>query len=69
MCCTKVSAERCQSKRISHTKDCNEEIEEENETENHVLTSNKNLIYKSYLNDIKTTCQQAIHCTMFFFVN
>jgi len=52
----RVSAERCQSKRISHIKDCDEEIEEENKTENHVLTSDKNLIYKPYLNDIKTTC-------------
>ena len=25
-------------------------------TENHVSTSNKNLIYKSYLNNMKTTC-------------
>jgi len=37
--------------------------------ENHVSTSNKNLIHKSYLNNMKTTCQQAIHCTMFFFIN
>ena len=56
MCHTRVSAERCQSKRISHTRDCDEEVEEENKTENHILTSNKNLIYKSYLNDMKTTC-------------
>jgi len=27
---TRVSAERCQSKRISCTKDCNEEVEEVN---------------------------------------
>jgi len=52
----RVSAERCQSKRISCTRDYDEEIEEENETENHVLTSNKNLIYKSYLNNMKITC-------------
>jgi len=39
------------------------------ETENHMLTSNKNLIYKSYLNNMKTTCWQAIHCIMFFFTN
>ncbi len=69
MCCMRVSAERCQSKRISHIKGCNEGIEEENKTENHVLTSDKNLIYKPYLNDIKTTCSQAIHCTMFFLTN
>jgi len=29
-CCTRVSAERCQSKRISCTRDCDEEIEEVN---------------------------------------
>jgi len=52
----RVSAEKRQSKRVSCTKACDEEIEEENKTENHVLTSNKNLIYKSYLNDIKITC-------------
>ncbi len=38
-------------------------------TENHMLTSNKNLIYKPYLNNIKTTCWQAIHCMTFFLTN
>jgi len=52
----RVSAEKCQSKRISHTRGCDEEVEEENKTENHMLTSNKNLIYKPYLNNIKITC-------------
>ncbi len=56
MCHTKVSAEKCQSKRISHTRDCDEVVKEENETENLVLISNKNLIYKPYLNNIKITC-------------
>jgi len=69
MCHTRVSAERCQSKKISHTKGCDEEVEEENKTENHVSIRNKNLIYKPYLNNMKITCQQAIHCTMFFLAN
>jgi len=38
-------------------------------TKNYMLTSDKNLIYKSYLNNIKITCWQAIHCTMFFLIN
>jgi len=43
MCHTRVSAERCQSKRTSHMRDCDEEVEEVN---CHLIVQNR----KSHVN-------------------